>query len=329
MKPAQFNAEIGRIHAARAKQVHLRNNIGALNGAPTYLRHMKAESLQKARFEEMGNATRKLEWLRHKMGRRDPFFGFGAISFDSTNDMQAYQTGVEAARNVDLTSVPSSLTWPTDALPLNDTSDLWSGEAENATDTDLYIKVIEKGGTIEDYKRRFIGKHGPRVPPFKESTGQLSLSEDALAVKYKEDLRQLAEITEALETLEKTLYAYNQQIAEVEAQLNGNTTAQDRETLRDFLYGTNNTPGLRGRAMQVREAITALRRQRGYLTSNMDSFLKEAGEPNWKGYARGAAIGGGGMAAGLALGVFLVWNARRRLPGNRRRSRDPIDIFSA
>ena len=242
VKPGRFNAEINRITAARARQTRVRQQVGAINGGPTYLRAMSLEGMQKQQMKNFGNLALKMDRVKHAMGYRSGFFG--DIYFDNGANQGDYEDAVVAAKNVDYNAAPANYraSFPIDDAVKNSAADIWSikqGKApieatvpnDNAlkklyAEAEKDLLELEKKGTAPDfenstektdyvialYKEKVARQEGALKRPFQESTMQLSLPSDNRDAGIALAVSQLVEIDNGITSLEKALYKYNEEI---------------------------------------------------------------------------------------------------------------------
>jgi len=328
MKAAEFNANLLRVRQARLRQTALRQKAASINGPPTYVRQMVGESIRKARFNAMG-----------------------AIVFNDTANKNAYESAVRAASATDYQSItnPRGM-FPAlkDDSPYNSDSDMWSRTGTGTatpTDNELFLEVMNEllekqaKGTlftdfdaehVKQYKERFIAKHGPRKPPFQESTMMLSFpsfNEDAQTVAAT---RQLAEIQTGIDQLERALAAYNQQIKDAEESFKTTTNLEEKKMLDILLNGGGGAQGLRALAADVRKGITSLHAQRRTVAAELNIDVGAATEATSGSFKKGLAYGGGGgavLGGVVALGIIYAMRKSYKATG-RGRGKNPIDIFS-
>lgn len=361
MKRAEFNARIAHVQNVRNQQRAIRNKVAAINGPPTYIRQMANESVRKARFNAMGE-----------------------INFNHNADFRAYEDAARAAQAVDITTITASKTpGITDDPVKGGLDDSWSLKGNTATPTDENLftaaekKIAEKerdGTNFTDrdaaihaqYKDDFIVKHGGSKRPFKESTMMVSHLKDEMDPNRLFGVRQLAEIQDAIDKLEKTLVAYNEQIKDLEAQYYAAeskknkaksnltyakrlkptgaiddaeiagfesevaTTTAEMEAINVVLNGGGGAQGVRSMAMDVRRGIKALQNQRAKVSAvlGVDPASVFAGKVGMA--KKGAAAGGVvGLGTGVIATIGLFYLFRKTSPSmGRGRGKNPIDIFS-
>jgi hypothetical protein len=300
-----------------------------------------------------------------------------------------YEDAVQVAQQVNYNAVTPGYreAFPQDDPPFNSGNDLWSrtelsDAAKNVRDQELWaeaqLKVaeMEKQGTVdfedetdktnytaEEYKKLVYNKHGDKYRPFKDSTMALSLPQDEVVdAKVSYAMDQLAEITQGIESLEKALYLYNDEIKrsepiyytandrasklwrkikEYRIPLDNPELEDERTEILNYLLSENSIAvgerdamgtlltSLRDKAVKVRSGLDALQQQRRVIA---DSVGLEVPPPSqspsaWVGDA-GKWAGGGLAGAALAIGVIL-WLRTSAGPATRAgRRRDPVSIFT-
>jgi len=364
MKVSRFNADTNRVRNARLKQTRVRHQIAAINGPPTYLRTSVL-------------TARKQQYVKN----------MGAIAMES-NLVADYEAAVRDAKAVNYNSVTAGYreSFPNDDPPKNSDADMWSrtslSDAAKAatvsrlwTEAELKVSEMSNQGTVEfkdetektnyiaeEYKILVSNKYGDTKRPFSDSTMALSLPEDTVVdPKLSYAMSQLGEITQGIESLEKSLYLYNEEIKTAEQiyytsrdrasdlsskirqyrkelasdELNPSrkeilTWLESEETvaINERTASNNMLVGLRNKAANVRKGISALQQQRLLVANSVGMEIPTttgSGDfwPNTARYSTGGLLG-----AAVALGAILYLRSPRSQSTRTGRRKDPVSIFT-
>ena len=367
MKRSEFNARIAHVHKVRAQQRAVRNKVASISGPPTYIRQMANESVRRARFNAMGE-----------------------ITFRDAADTAAYTKAkqhldsLESDTNFDLSRYKERQSGLLDDPKYDGLDDDWSLTRANSTanDPELFkearLKVEAESGWFaskskkrdlvhEEYKKMVRSKHGMNYPPFKDSTMQVSRQEFEHNKVQEQRTKDLSEIQDAINKLNRSLTAINEQIARNEGELirldeetvlaredlqyaqrlnQANpqaTTAQDvqvydqrmkdleaeKQVYNVLMNGDADTVGLRTMAKETRRGIAALENQKRRVQSMLGMNVKGMDDMVSSARNRGLMVGGtGGALLGAGALVLAAIYFSDTIPSTGRgRGRNPLDIF--
>ena len=368
MKRSEFNARIAHVHKVRAQQRAVRNKVASISGPPTYIRQMANESVRKARFNAMGEITFRdaADTAAYKKAKQH----LDSLESDANFDLSRYkekQPGLVDDPKVDGLDDDWSLTQATSTpndpelykearLKIEAQRGFWRASGKN-----------ERERIIEEYKKMVRSKHGMNYPPFQDSTMQVSRQEFERNKVQEQRTKDLSEIQDAINKLNRSLTAINEQIALNEGelirldretelafedlqsaqrlnQINPQaTTFQDvqvynqrmndlgveKQVYNALMNGDANSVGLRTMAKETRRGIAALENQKRRVQSMLGMNVKGMDDMVKSAENRGLRYGGlGGAVFGAGALVLAAIYFSDTIPSTGRgRGRNPLDIF--
>ena len=329
---------------------------------------MANESVRKARFNAMGEITFRdaADTAAYKKAKQH----LDSLESDANFDLSRYderQTGLVDDPKVDGLDDDWSLTQATSEpndpelfkearLKIEAQRGFWRASGKN-----------ERERIHEEYKKMVRSKHGMNYPPFKDSTMQVSRQEFERNKVQEQRTRDLSEIQDAINKLNRSLTAINEQIALNEGEL----IRLDEETVQSFedlqsaqrLYQVNpqattlqdvqvydqrmkdletekqvynalmngdaNSVGLRTMAKETRRGIAALENQKRRVQAMLGMNVKGMDDMVRSAEKRGLMFGGtGGAIFGAGALVLAAIYFSDTIPSTGRgRGRNPLDIF--
>jgi tetratricopeptide (TPR) repeat protein len=361
MKAAEFNANLLRVRQARLHQTAVRQKVASINGPPTYVRQMVGESIRKARFNAMGDII--FEKSADRFAYEAAVVNAPASSYQNQtkNKTPGIEDDAPTGRGGSARADRWSFLTDGDGSPNDDELWLQSEKAIQKKIDDGTEYTDKNDAIVEHYKTAYLVKHGPMKPPFKGSTMMVSHLSDKKEEKERIALMaQVGEIQTAIEKLERAQVSINGAIKDAEAQYyaaeakyekavelvdaakrigdaaktvayqrEAETAKADMDALQMLLNGGSSSIGLRWQAMEIRDGVAALMRQRTNVSAELGIDPEE--QRRQKRWARFGGFSVGNATGGLLAAGAIIWwlNRREKSPATRRGAgRSPIDIFS-